>query len=82
MEDYAKLPTRSRILFAEDGIAKSASIDATLKQYGDLSASELVKITHVADGPWDSVEKDIPYAEIPDELILAKHYKEVALVMQ
>jgi uncharacterized phage-associated protein len=79
-EDYAKMPARSRILFAEDGIAKLSSIDASRKRYSGLSATELVKITHVAEGPWDSVEKDVPYAEISDDLIFKKHYKEVALV--
>jgi uncharacterized phage-associated protein len=79
-ENYAKMPARSRILFAEDGIAKLSSIDASRKRYSGLSATELVKITHVAEGPWDSVEKDVPYAEISDDLIFKKHYKEVALV--
>lgn len=79
-EDYAKMPARSRILFAEDGIEKIAYIDATLEKYSCLSATELVNITHVAGGPWDSVEKDGPYAEIPDSIILEKHFKEVELV--
>lgn len=79
-EDYAKMPARSRILFAEDGIEKIAYINATLEKYSCLSAAELVNITHVAGGPWDSVEKDGPYAEIPDSIILEKHFKEVELV--
>lgn len=79
-EDYAKMPARSRILFAEDGIEKIAYIDATLEKYSCLSATELVNITHVAGGPWDSVEKDGPYAEIPDSIILEKHFKEVELM--
>lgn len=45
-EDYAKMPARSRILFAEDGIEKIAHIDATLEKYSCLSATELVNITH------------------------------------
>ena len=79
-EDYAKMPARSRILFAEDGIEKIAHINITLEKYSCLSASELVNVTHVVGGPWDSVEKDSPYAEIPDSVILEKHYKEVELV--
>ena len=79
-EDYEKMPTRSRILFAEDGIAKIAHIDATLEKYSCFSAVELVNITHVVGGPWDSVEKDSPYTEIPDSIILEKHFKEVEIV--
>lgn len=79
-QDYAKMPTRSRILFAEDGISKLAHVDATLERYGSLSAPELVRITHVVGGPWDSVEKDSLYTEIPDSIILEKHFKEAELV--
>lgn len=79
-KDYSKMPARSRILFAEDGITKIAYIDSTLKKCSGLSAAELVNITHVEDGPWDSIEKDIPYAEISDRIILEKHYREVALI--
>ena len=79
-EDYEKMPTRSRILFAEDGIAKIAHIDATLEKYSCFSAVELVNITHVVGGPWDSVEKDSPFTEIPDSIILEKHFKEVEIV--
>lgn len=79
-EDYAKMPARSRILFAEDGIVKLAHINQTLEKYSCLSATELVNITHVSGGPWDSVEKDSPYAEIPDSVILERHCREVELV--
>ena len=68
-EDYAKMPARSRILFAEDGIKKIAYINITLEKYSCLSATELVNVIHVAGGPWDSVEKDSPYAEISDSII-------------
>lgn len=79
-EDYAKMPARSRILFAKDGICKIDHIDATLKRFSGLSASELVDITHVKGGPWDSVNKDEQYAEISDRIILEKHNKELELV--
>mgnify|MGYP001455597876 CR=1 FL=1 len=78
-QDFAKMPARSRILFAEDGISKIAHIDATLAKYSECSASDLVNITHVAGGPWDSVEKDGSYIEIPDEVILEKHFRETEL---
>lgn len=74
--DYAKMPARSRILFADDGMEKIAHMDATIKKYGRLSASELVQITHVAGGPWDAVDKSLPYAELPDSVIIARHCKE------
>ena len=79
-EDCSKMPARSRILFAEDGIAKMTHINSTLEKCKRLTASDLVNITHVIDGPWDSVEKGISYAKISDFIILAKHYKEVELM--
>lgn len=79
-QDYEKMPARSRILFASDGISKIAHIDATLAKYSRLSATDLVNVTHVSGGPWDSVEKDSLYVEIPDEIILERHYKETELV--
>ena len=45
-EDLLELPSRSRIMFAEDGLEKINSIDSTLKIYGQLSAGELVDLTH------------------------------------
>lgn len=79
-EDYAKMPTRSRILFAEDGLSKIEHIDKTLEKCSKLSATELVNITHVTGGPWDSVDKTSPYTEIPDSVILEKHFMESQLI--
>lgn len=79
-KDYEQMPVRSRILFAEDGISKITHIDATLRKCEGLLASELVRITHVSGGPWDSVHKDTLYTEIPDKTIIEKHFKEVDLV--
>lgn len=47
-----EMPTKSRILFAEDGTQKLQSIEETLKKYGNLSASQLVDITHREKSPW------------------------------
>ena len=47
------MPSRSRILFAKDGIKKIKSIDNTIKKYGNLSAGELVDVTHKKNTPWD-----------------------------
>lgn len=79
-KEYAKLPAKSRILFAEDGISKLSHIDATLRKYGTFSAAELVNITHAAGAPWSSVDKECMYTEIPDSVILEKHFKETELV--
>ena len=80
LEDYATMPARSRILFAEDGIDIISHIDLTLSRFSDLPAHKLVDITHVEGGPWDSVDKEKPYAEISDEVILENHIKEIELV--
>ena len=50
-------------------------IDETLQKYGTFTAGRLVEITHVENGPWASVSKE-RYTEIPDEIILEKHYLE------
>lgn len=46
------MSARSRILFAESGIEKINSIDETIRKYGDLSALDLVKLTHRDGTPW------------------------------
>lgn len=48
-----EMPSRSRILFAKDGVEKIKSIDDTLKQYGHLTAGDLVDLTHKENTPWD-----------------------------
>lgn len=50
-------PAKSRIIFAEDGMEKILSIDKTLKKYGNLSAYELVNLTHRQDSPWSKTSK-------------------------
>ncbi|MGN0484242.1 MAG: Panacea domain-containing protein [Lachnospiraceae bacterium] len=68
---------RSRILFAENGMEKLQQIEATLERFGSFSAGKLVEITHVKNGPWDSVDHDSTYTEIPDQIILEKHQLEL-----
>ena len=53
------MPAKSRILFAEEGVAKISSIDKTLKKYGKLSATELVSLTHRSKSPWSKTWKTI-----------------------
>ena len=55
----SEMPAKSRILFAEDGTEKMMSIDKTLKTYGDVSASELVDLTHRENAPWAQSSKNI-----------------------
>lgn len=71
-----KMPFRSRILFAKDGVKKIRSIDRTLKKYSKLSAFELVDLTHKAGTPWNRVNSSYPYSEISDFLIKEFHYIE------
>lgn len=52
-----EMPTKSRIMFAEDGTEKIISIERTLKKYANLSASELVGLTHHENTPWSKTPK-------------------------
>ncbi|MFS1664409.1 Panacea domain-containing protein [Streptococcus sp. zg-JUN1979] len=44
----------------------------TLTKYGDLSARQLVDLTHSAKGPWDTVYKPSQNCEITDDIILSQ----------
>ena len=67
------MPSKSRILFAEDGTGKIVSIERTLKKYGDLTAIELVELTHKDDSPWKKTYKD-EEAYLEMELDIIKDY--------
>ena len=68
------MPAKSRILFAEEGLEKIASIDKTLKKYGKLSATELVNLTHRSQSPWSKTSKQIfGYSTIESKTILEFH---------
>lgn len=56
-KNIAEMPAKSRILFAEDGTGKILSIEKTLKKYGNLSATELVRLTHKQNSPWSRTNK-------------------------
>lgn len=71
-----ELPARSRILFAINGVQKLQSIDRTLETYKNLSAIELVELTHTLGAPWSYVDHSEPYAIISDDLIRTFHYME------
>ena len=68
------MPAKSRILFAEDGTKKILSIEKTLKKYGNLSATELVDLTHQQKTPWSKTIKGSWSLYVPIELETIKKY--------
>lgn len=75
--EIKELPSRSRILFAKDGVEKIMSIDETLKKCGNLSAAQLVELTHKKSTPWDIAGRgNEQYAVIDNEIIKKYHYNE------
>lgn len=69
-----KLPIRSRIMVAENGIQKILSIDKSIEKYGHLTAHQLVDITHKDSSPWSNAGAcSSRNEEISDELILKYH---------
>lgn len=57
IDNKYEMPSKSRILFAEDGTEKLISIEKTLNKYGNLSASKLVELTHKENTPWARTHK-------------------------
>lgn len=74
--DFNRMSVRSRILFAEDGVMKLSCVRDTLKKYQNFSASQLVAITHVEDGPWYHADREKSFSPITDDMILAYRHKE------
>ena len=74
-----EMPAKSRILFAEDGTDKIISIEKTLKKYGELTASQLVDLTHKENAPWSITPKNLwmPYSTIKLETIKKYHRYEI-----
>ena len=75
-----EMPAKSRILFAEDGTEKIISIDRTLRKYGQLTAGQLVELTHKENAPWTMTTKGkwIFYSRIKPEIIKKYHKFEMA----
>lgn len=72
-----EMPSKSRILFAEDGIEKIRSIDETLEKYGNLTANQLVDLTHKKLTPWDIAGRGKEqYIVIKNETIKKYHCNE------
>lgn len=75
--DIYEMPSRSRILFAREGVEKIKSIEDTLKKYGDLSAGDLVDLTHKSETPWDlSGRGQLKDKIIENEIIKKYHCNE------
>lgn len=75
--DFQEMPSKSRILFAKDGTDRIMSIDKTLKEYGNLTANDLVDITHRMQTPWSKTyKKFIPYLIIKKDTIKEYHKNE------
>ena len=68
---------RSRLMFSEDGIRKTYSIDRTLERYIGMTAEDLVSLTHRPHSPWTHVERIGWYDIIPDETIRKYHHNEI-----
>lgn len=68
---------RSRLLFSEDGIRKTYSIDRTLEKYMGMTTEELVGLTNRQNSPWSHVERVGLYDVIPDDTIMKYHRYEV-----
>ena len=76
ISNIEKLPIKTRILFANDGLKKIQSIDKTIKKYKEYSAKELVEITHRDGSPWSNYDSSKPYQEMSDDIIKEFHYVE------
>lgn len=69
-----EMPSRSRILFAEDGVSKVKSIDETISKYGKFTANELVDITHKPYTPWDKAGRGEEIDKIIDNEIIKQYH--------
>lgn len=77
--NVSEMPAKSRILFAEDGTEKIISIDNSLEKYGNLTASQLVELTHRANTPWKVTPKNtfLFFSQIKPEIIKKFHKFEI-----
>lgn len=72
----SEMPAKSRISFAEHGIEKILSIEKTLEKYGEMTASQLVDLTHRKNTPWSiSVEKEFSEYTVIDIDIIKQFHK-------
>ena len=74
-KNISEMPSKSRILFARDGLEKVQSIDKTLREYSSLTAPQLVDITHRKKSPWSVTYKGISMIKqkLKDDVIKEFH---------
>lgn len=78
--DIYKMPSRSRILFAKDGVKKLDCIEKTLKKYGICSANELVDLTHKPNTPWSKSGRGTLFNEIISDEVIEKYHKNEQII--
>lgn len=69
-DSYTPIQQDCRIARAQDGVLKSQVILDVLDEYGEMSAAELVDLTHQPDSAWSCTYDRRPWREIPDSVIL------------
>ncbi len=69
-DDHTPTVKDCRMARAEDGLTKMAVIKEVLQKYGDLSAHELVALTHQPGTAWETAYDGTTWKRIPDSLIL------------
>ena len=75
-EDKEKLSAiKSRIVASHHGLNKLVSIEETLKKYGNLSASELVNLTHRTNTPWYLSDEGKENNKIITDNIIKEYHK-------
>lgn len=68
---FAVTPSFMRLLSSEHGLTSIDIITSVLKEYLDLSAWDLVEITHQVGKPWHKVYRQSENKVITDEMILS-----------
>lgn len=66
---------KSRIIASRNGLEKLTVIENTLKKYGDLTASELVNLTHRENSPWYISDRGESNNKIISDDIILKNHK-------
>ena len=66
---------KSRIIASRNGLEKLTVIENTLKKYGDLTASELVNLTHRENSPWYISDRGESNNKIINDDIILKNHK-------
>lgn len=74
------MPSKSRIIFTEDGFVKIQCIDKTLEKYGKYSALDLTKITNKPSTPWYKTCRENIENQIIDNKTIRKYHCNEELV--